>query len=210
MFHTPINIKSNHTIIIRTSPDVTIDLTIQFSYSKTIRRIKLLYHKDNFDNFITLSEILTELSRNVYLNDFQILFWSEPTNSFIYVGRFPIINTKIHFPFQNISLTLKLRQINKIEHKSIPSFKSRAKERRIIDVLKSVYKWRKLFHGLNSNGKIVKMNLVDAAERTGISKKSLDDYLIQIKLGRELGFDFNKYKFAKIGVLRAFIKSHKQ
>ena len=39
-----------------------------------------------------------------------------------------------------------------------------------------------------------------------ISKKTLDDYLSQIKKGRKFGFNFNEHKNEKIGVLREFIR----
>lgn len=45
--------------------------------------------------------------------------------------------------------------------------------------------------------------------KVGISKKSLDDYLLQLKFGRKLGFDFEKYKDERVGVLRKFVKQNK-
>ena len=39
-----------------------------------------------------------------------------------------------------------------------------------------------------------------------ISKKTLDDYLSQIKKGKKHGFNFNEHKNEKIGVLREFIR----
>ena len=44
----------------------------------------------------------------------------------------------------------------------------------------------------------------------GISKKSLDDYLLQIRYGRKFGFNFNEHKNDKVGVLRAFVKKNNQ
>ena len=43
----------------------------------------------------------------------------------------------------------------------------------------------------------------------GISKKSLDDYLLQLRLGRKYGFNFNQNKTKKVGILRAFVKNHR-
>ena len=43
----------------------------------------------------------------------------------------------------------------------------------------------------------------------GISKKSLDDYLLQLRLGRKYGFNFNQNKTKKVGILRAFVKRHR-
>lgn len=45
-----------------------------------------------------------------------------------------------------------------------------------------------------------------AAERVGISKKSLDDYFLQLKNGQKNGFNFNEHKQDKIGILRSFNK----
>ena len=39
-----------------------------------------------------------------------------------------------------------------------------------------------------------------------ISKKTLDDYLSQLKKGKKYGFNFNDHKNEKIGVLRQFIR----
>ena len=47
----------------------------------------------------------------------------------------------------------------------------------------------------------------DAAEKVEISKKSLDEYLNQIKFGKYFGFDFNKHRNDKVGVLRGFVKT---
>ena len=55
----------------------------------------------------------------------------------------------------------------------------------------------------------IKFSLEDAAKKVGISKKSLDDYLLQLRYGKKYGFDFNEHKEAKIGILRAFVKKKK-
>jgi len=70
--------------------------------------------------------------------------------------------------------------------------------------------WRKLYNGIqNSEGKVERFTLEDAAKKVQISKKSLDDYLLQLWYGKKYQFDFNKHKNDKIGVLRAFVKKHK-
>lgn len=43
----------------------------------------------------------------------------------------------------------------------------------------------------------------------GVSKKSLDDYLSQIRQGRQNGFDFNANKDEKVGKLRNFNKENR-
>ena len=50
------------------------------------------------------------------------------------------------------------------------------------------------------------MNLQEAARIIGVSKKSLDDYYYQLRVGEKHDFDFASHLNDKIGVLRAFIK----
>jgi hypothetical protein len=44
----------------------------------------------------------------------------------------------------------------------------------------------------------------------GISKKSLDDYLFQIRFGYRYGFNFNEYYNEKVGILRDFVRQQKK
>ena len=86
----------------------------------------------------------------------------------------------------------------------------RTEERKIGFVIEKVSLWRKLYNGItDTNGNIMRYSLDDAAARVGISKKSLDDYLLQLRYGKKYGFDFNKHKEDKIGTLRAYVKKHK-
>ena len=56
---------------------------------------------------------------------------------------------------------------------------------------------------------MVHMDLDSAATEIGIVKKTLDDYLLQIRNGKRYGFNFHKQKNNKIGELRSFVKEHK-
>ena len=79
----------------------------------------------------------------------------------------------------------------------------RTKERKISYVIERVSLWRKLYNGIDDGtGNLVRYSLEEAAKKIGISKKSLDDYLLQLRFGKKLGFNFNKYKDDKIGRLR--------
>jgi len=53
-------------------------------------------------------------------------------------------------------------------------------------------------------------SLEEAAKQVGISKKSLDDYFLQLKNGKTNGFNFNEHKNDKIGILRNWNKHHKE
>jgi hypothetical protein len=54
------------------------------------------------------------------------------------------------------------------------------------------------------------MPLDQAANKVKISKKTLDDYLLQIRCGKRYGFDFNKYQDERIGKLRSFVKEKRK
>ena len=87
----------------------------------------------------------------------------------------------------------------------------RPKERKISFVINKVLEWRKLYSGMiDDNGQIIKYSLEEAAEKVGVSKKSLDDYMLQLRLGKKYGFDFQQNKDNKVGILRAFIKKKRE
>jgi len=84
----------------------------------------------------------------------------------------------------------------------------RTKERTISEVIEKVSIWRSLYNGgLDDSNTMRKMSLDEAAKRVGVLKKSLDDYLMQLRYAKILGFDFQKHKDDKIGVLRRFVKA---
>lgn len=70
--------------------------------------------------------------------------------------------------------------------------------------------WRKLYNGVTDNdNNLIRYSLEDAAQKVGVSKKSLDDYLLQLRFGKKYGFDFQAHKDDKVGVLRTFVKKEK-
>lgn len=84
------------------------------------------------------------------------------------------------------------------------------KERKISEIIKKVTKWRKLYTGtLAPDGTIIRYSSKEAASIIGIAKKTLDDYLLQLRIGKKYGFDFNYHNDDKIGVLRSFVKEKK-
>jgi len=85
-------------------------------------------------------------------------------------------------------LTLKFRYPGKAEPSSSaqleddPKASRRTKERKIGYIIEKVARWRNLYNGIvNSKGEHVRMTLEEAAMQVGISKKSLDDYLLQLR-----------------------------
>ena len=75
--------------------------------------------------------------------------------------------------------------------------------------------WRKLYNGVMIPNKdtgevqLQRWSLEDAAAKVKVSKKSLDDYLLQLRFGKKFGFDFEKHRDSKVGVLRSFVKEQK-
>ena len=53
-------------------------------------------------------------------------------------------------------------------------------------------------------------SLEEAAGKVGVSKKSLDDYLLQLRFGKKFGFDFEENRDCKVGVLRLYVKKEKE
>jgi hypothetical protein len=99
------------------------------------------------------------------------------------------------------------KKISKFEKMS----EAQKRERKIGYVIEKVFAWRRFYNGLkDENDNYIKYSLDKAAEKVAVSKKSLDDYLLQIRLGRKYGFDFNKNKYKKIGILRDYVKKIKK
>lgn len=88
---------------------------------------------------------------------------------------------------------------------------NRTKERKIGFVIDKVRKWRKLYQGYKSQkGEYVKLTLEQAASKVGVSKKSLDDYYLQLRYGNKYGFNFQEHREDKIGLLRKYVKKCKR
>ena len=94
-----------------------------------------------------------------------------------------------------------------ISENSIKLGTKKTRERRINYVIEKVNAWRKLYTGfINEKNEYEKYGCNEAAKKIGVSKKSLDVYLLQLRLGKKYGFDFQEYQEHKIGVLRQFIQ----
>ena len=82
----------------------------------------------------------------------------------------------------------------------------RTKQRTIADIILKVSLWRQLFNGVSHNGARVRYSLVDSASLVGLTKKSLDDYQLQLRKGKTCDFDFQRNKHEKVGFLRNYVK----
>lgn len=138
-------------------------------------------HVTNKNNFITLSMLENNKIKLKIKNN---LANSLLENSFLLMKKF----------FKNI-----------LEEKKLKSKTSR--KRKLKNIIKLVYKSRKLFNGfINEEGIFVKYSLEKAASIVGIPVKTLQDYLRLIRFAREAHFDFNKNKDKTISFLRKYLK----
>ena len=99
----------------------------------------------------------------------------------------------------------KSQWIDWILNSHIDSSGKRVKERTIYDAAVLVLKWR-----LMSENKNNKISMKQGADIVGVAKKSLDDYLLQLRLGRKYGFDFQVWGSSKIGILRSFNRNKRR
>jgi len=72
--------------------------------------------------------------------------------------------------------------------------------------------WRIFYNGVKDSrtGQFQQYSLVEAAHKVGVPKKSLDDYMLVIKHAKMYGFDFEKNKDMRFGLVRAYVKKCKQ
>ena len=155
--------------------------------------------------------------------NFMISYYSSFRDSFVYLTTSPIqskivipkaelLNGPIRIRFRFISNT-DFPQPGVDENASDEGEKvgHRTKERKIGYIIEKVARWRNLYNGIqNSKGNTIRMTLEEAAKQVDISKKSLDDYLLQLRFGRKFGFNFEEHKNDKVGLLRAYVKKFKK
>jgi len=150
------------------------------------------------------------LGKYPFYSENKNLLIENPENKIIFIKLRPIID-KTHL--LRFEIFEDENEINKTENEEmktnyyINENSKRAKERKINEIVLKVYEWKKIYNNcINKNGEKVKLTLQDAAALINLSKKSLDEYLNQIKYGKKFGFDFNKHKKSKVGILRGFVK----
>lgn len=184
------------------------------------------------DGNIKLYDVILRLKQLGYpLTSSMITIYSEDVGEYIICGADPVDKTILIDKEKIGSGIIKLRCTCFIEEKflskTFPSNtnlmafsrntskvnnekKRRTKERKIGYIIEKVNAWRRLYNGYyNFENEFEKKSLDEAAKIIKISKKSLDDYLLQLRLGRKFGFDFNKNKDSKVGILRSFVKMHR-
>jgi len=170
--------------------------------------------------FINLKDVVDTLKSKGYnVKNAVFAYYSPSERIFVYCGKESACESS-QIPITEIQsrLTLKVRSASTSTQQGQPKGKpekkdhsKRNKERPIGEIIEKVSEWRALYTGSqDSNGNIIKYSLEDAAKKVGIPKKTLDDYLLQLRAGKKYKFDFQTHKEDKVGVLRAFVKEAKQ
>lgn len=186
-----------------------INVTITYSYTTETNTIENILAKITSTNLLSLNDLIEDLIENKNcksLYDTAISYYDNDLKNYIYCGIYPFdINITIPLTQEVQSCpTLQIRSRNLIKKENLMRMdlneeinaesednnqniyinqkSKRSKERKIGYIIEKVFLWRKLYNGFSDeNGNLIKLTLEEAADKVGISKKSLDDYLIQLR-----------------------------
>ncbi|EGR33086.1 hypothetical protein IMG5_062080 [Ichthyophthirius multifiliis] len=218
---------------------INIILVIIEKNQKKITELIPQFNIDNFindNNEIQLCQLINQLKQMGFpINKNMIYYFCQDAQIFINCGFDPLpdnitIPQEDYKNFTELKIKCKENQIslihqvmfeennyeqnnkNQEEKQKVPNQCRRTKERKIGYIIEKVVEWRNLYNGSIQEGEMKqnRLSLEEAANKVQISKKSLDDYLLQIRFGRKYGFNFNEHKNDKVGILRAFVKKHKE
>lgn len=182
---------------------VHVSVTHSFSSEKEI-------YQDIFprlvNNSILLNDLFEELThKNCILTNTAISYYDDDLKTFIFCGILPFTgNVTVPYKYQEGIIPIIHIRSRQLIHKDnlmrmelneesqeqdennqnifINVKSKRSKERKIGYIIEKVFLWRKLYNGfIDDKGNLVKLTLEEAADKVGISKKSLDDYLIQLR-----------------------------
>eukprot|EP00357_Protocruzia_adherens_P027515 CAMPEP_0114996736 /NCGR_PEP_ID=MMETSP0216-20121206/14494_1 /TAXON_ID=223996 /ORGANISM="Protocruzia adherens, Strain Boccale" /LENGTH=359 /DNA_ID=CAMNT_0002361009 /DNA_START=532 /DNA_END=1611 /DNA_ORIENTATION=- len=210
--------------------NTTIDVVVSFGQDeKELFQAVKAFRFDSGD--LSIPSIVTQLKKVGYpVETAMVSFYAHEQGLYVHCGCDPLPHTAL-IPKDSIErgrVTLKFRGGHRADTAtsnnnstttnptSAPSNSRggsgrRTKERKIGYIIEKVALWRKLYNGIHGPcGETIRYSLEESAQKVGISKKSLDDYLLQLRFGRKYGFNFNEHRNDKVGVLRAHVKRCKQ
>ena len=183
----------------------------------------ILEEKNFSDEFnLTINDFLKKLENKGYpIFPFtQIYIYINILDDYVLIdNKYSLIYSSVLSPKNSIKLKLKnilnheliTDSFSKLKQALFPEDERRknnsknvtSRKRKIKEIIKLVYQCRYLNKGFcNEEGKFIRYNLEEASAILDERPKTLNDYLKQIKYGRETNFDFNKNKDKKISFLR--------
>ena len=199
---------------------LTIDLPITKKINEEFNSVE---DEDDNDFYFTIGDLVGNLKKKGYplISTSELYIFIDSINEYTHVTnnnnfitlsmlennkiKLKIKNNLANSLLENSFLLMKKFFKNILEEKKLKSITSR--KRKLKNIIKLVYKSRKLFNGfINEEGIFVKYSLEKAASIVGIPVKTLQDYLRLIRFAREAHFDFNKNKDKTISFLRKYLK----
>lgn len=213
--------KQRPPLITRSRIDIVIEL-VRGEAKKEEDLVRNIEAEYTDDGSLILESIISRLKgMGYFLSGAAISYYSQCCDNFVFCALDPVPPTVLIDPEDcPAHSVLKIRATlnpetcelaDNLDTKREVNGKRKPGERKIGYVIRKVMEWRKWCAGvIDNNGLILKYSREEAAEKVGLSKKSLDEYHWQIKIGQEYGFNFEKEKDRKFGVLRAFVKEQER
>lgn len=201
---------------------LVIDVLKGQAHSYTKERLYLPAGKWLRAGGLPVSQVLTALRSHKVENGAAMVSIFDPTlQLFVYLGTDPA-NNDFKIPLNltqdgsvtPIQLLLRFRYAipadNRKRQDNLDETSQRTKDRKICYIIEKVALWRNLYNGtVLVQGDRNKLTLEEASMQIGISKKSLDDYLLQLRFGRRHGFNFQAHNTERVGLLRSYVKKTK-
>lgn len=149
---------------------------------------------------IMLQDIIDSLKRKgFYLKKKMIFIMDFTSSSYLFVG----VEGSLRETFikcQERIVQIKIRS-------SYQETNVKEKPKSIKDIITKVAEWRRWYNGRRGiSGNYERKELDQSALDLGIPKKTLDDYMFQLRKARAGGFDFERFGDESIGFLREFNK----
>ena len=165
--------KEKNKLQIQSNSLIQCTVMVIYSFSQITFTSIIPSHKKG-ENYIILNEIITQLEKEIPLDNFQISYYNENQKEYILIGKYPLnLDKEILIEYNstkiindNIFIKLRLRQIFDRENllkmefvegekdngeEAIPKFEigennknKIEKERKIDYIIRKVYMWRKM------------------------------------------------------------------
>lgn len=172
--------------------------------------LKLPIYKQCYVPICSLMEQLVRVS-GINFERHQVLYRTSNTKCYTLAGTFPFESAMLYLKLGSLSdrIFIKYRIADKTFQTAEEKKNKlrRGKERKISEVLDTLFQWKRMSTpGIVKNKKkrAKKMNRQEAANVLKMPKKSLEDYMLQVRIAHENGFDFNLFSNTKFGVVREF------
>jgi len=201
---------------------LVIDVLKGYAHNYTKERVYLPAGKWLRTGALPVAQVLTALRSHKAENGAAMVSVFDPTlQLFVFLGTDPVNNDfKIPLGISQDGSVTPTQLLLRFRYPTHPDTRKRqdhpdeavqrTKDRKICYIIEKVALWRNLYNGtVLVQGDRNKLTLEEASMHIGISKKSLDDYLLQLRFGRRHGFNFRAHNTERVGLLRSYVKKTK-